>query len=196
MEGASYSLMTHPDPKLAAYVDKIVGYMADAQEDDGYLYTAWTARDKIDEPEKAGCRPVNAKWVEESNSHELYNLGHMYEAAAAHFEATGQKNLPRCFDEECGLARRNIWPRQDGGSARASGNRAGAGEAVSSDGQSKYLELTRYLDRACAASQARIGRSCGASTVRITSRSWNRTKQSGMRCGRSICTRASRTWRR
>ncbi len=94
IEGASYSLMTHPDPRLAAYVDEIVGYMAAAQEDDGYLYTAWTARDKIDNPANIiCCYPKEKKWLEEEMSHELYNLGHMYEAAAAHYEATGEKNF-------------------------------------------------------------------------------------------------------
>lgn len=94
IEGALYSLMTHPDQKLAAYVDSLIALMADAQEEDGYIYTAWTARDKIDDPKKIYCcYPKNAKWVESRMSHELYNLGHMYEAAAAHYEATGQKNF-------------------------------------------------------------------------------------------------------
>jgi DUF1680 family protein len=94
IEGASYSLMTHPDPRLAAYVDEIVGYMAAAQEDDGYLYTTWTAKDKIDNPANIiCCYPKKEKWLEEEMSHELYNLGHMYEAATAHYEATGQKNF-------------------------------------------------------------------------------------------------------
>ena len=92
-EGAAYSLMTHPDAKLDAYLDDLIATLAAAQEDDGYLTTAWTARDKIDVPEKAICRPVNAKWLEESMSHELYNLGHMFEAAAAHYEATGKTNF-------------------------------------------------------------------------------------------------------
>ncbi len=94
IEGASYSLMTHPDSKLSAYVDGIVGDMAAAQEDDGYLETSWTARDKIDNPANIiCCYPKKQKWLEEEMSHELYNLGHMYEAAAAHYEATGEKNF-------------------------------------------------------------------------------------------------------
>jgi len=94
IEGASYSLMTHPDSTLQAYVDKLIGNMAAAQEDDGYLETAWTARDKIDNPANIiCCFPKQQKWLESGMSHELYNLGHMYEAAAAHYEATGQKNF-------------------------------------------------------------------------------------------------------
>lgn len=94
MEGASYSLMTHPNPALQKYLDELANLMADAQEDDGYIYTAWTARDKIDDPKKIYCcYPKNHKWLELEGSHELYNLGHMYEAAAAHYEATGQTNF-------------------------------------------------------------------------------------------------------
>jgi hypothetical protein len=43
LEGAAYSLMTHPDAKLQSYADELIGLMAAAQEDDGYLYTAWTS---------------------------------------------------------------------------------------------------------------------------------------------------------
>ena len=94
IEGASYSLMTHPNAGLQNYVDQLVGYMAAAQEDDGYLETSWTARDKIDNPANIiCCYPKKQKWLESETSHELYNLGHMYEAAVAHYEATGQENF-------------------------------------------------------------------------------------------------------
>jgi DUF1680 family protein len=94
LEGAAYSLMTHPDANLQSYADELIGYMAAAQEDDGYLYTAWTARDKIDNPANITCcYPKRDRWVDSRDSHELYNLGHMYEAAAAHFQATGKRNF-------------------------------------------------------------------------------------------------------
>jgi hypothetical protein len=94
IEGASYSLMTHPDEKLEAYVDELVGIMAAAQEEDGYLYTAWTARDKFDNPANIiCCYPKENKWLESEMSHELYNLGHMYESIAAHHAATGKTNF-------------------------------------------------------------------------------------------------------
>ncbi len=90
MEGAAYSLMTHPDEKLSAYLDELVGWVAAAQEDDGYLYTAWSARDRIAPQQLRCCWPrEDKKWLSEIDSHELYNVGHMYEAAVAHWEATG-----------------------------------------------------------------------------------------------------------
>jgi DUF1680 family protein len=95
MEGAADSLMTHPDAKLAAYLDRLVGWVAAAQEEDGYLYTEWTARDRIAQPNPIKCCiPRNEKkWLSEKDSHELYNMGHMLEAAVAHWEATGEKTF-------------------------------------------------------------------------------------------------------
>ena len=42
IEGASYTLSVHPDPKLDAYVDGMIEKIAAAQEKDGYLYTTRT----------------------------------------------------------------------------------------------------------------------------------------------------------
>ena len=39
IEGASYALSVHPDPKLEAYVDGLIAKIGAAQEPDGYLYT-------------------------------------------------------------------------------------------------------------------------------------------------------------
>jgi DUF1680 family protein len=91
MEGAAYSLMTHPDQKLSKYVDNLIDAVAAAQEDDGYLYTALTARDRIADPTQLRhCYTRDGKrWLSLKDSHELYNVGHMYEAAVAHHEATG-----------------------------------------------------------------------------------------------------------
>ena len=39
IEGASYSLQTHPDPLLERRIDTLIYYIGLAQEPDGYLYT-------------------------------------------------------------------------------------------------------------------------------------------------------------
>lgn len=89
IEGASYSLAVHPDPKLAAYVDSLIVIIGKAQEPDGYLYTARSI-DPIHPQAWAGPE----RWInEQKSSHELYNCGHMYEAAAAHYMATGKRNF-------------------------------------------------------------------------------------------------------
>lgn len=88
LEGAAYALAVKPDPELDTYVDGVIAKIARAQEPDGYLYTARTIAP--DNPmEMAGkTRWSNLQW-----SHELYNLGHLYEAAVAHVEATGKRTL-------------------------------------------------------------------------------------------------------
>jgi DUF1680 family protein len=89
IEGASYSLAVHPDPVLSAYVDALIDTVAAAQEPDGYLYTARTIDSLHPHPWSGPDR-----WVKEHElSHELYNSGHLFEAAAAHYLATGQRNF-------------------------------------------------------------------------------------------------------
>ncbi len=89
IEGASYSLAVHPDPALQAYVDALIDTVGRAQESDGYLYTARTIDSLHPHPWSGPDR-----WVKEHElSHELYNSGHMFEAASAHYLATGQRNF-------------------------------------------------------------------------------------------------------
>jgi len=89
IEAACYSMQLYPDPKLNAYLDSLIGYIATAQESDGYLYTNRTI-DPQNTHEMAGKQ----RWEkEEESSHELYNVGHLYEAAVAHYQATGKRTL-------------------------------------------------------------------------------------------------------
>jgi DUF1680 family protein len=113
IEGASYTLSVHPDPKLDTYVDGLIAKIAAAQEPDGYLYTTRTINPK--EPHRwAGT----ARWVlERDDSHELYNLGHMFEAAVAHHLATGKKTFLAVAIKAADLlvntfgpGKRSTWP--------------------------------------------------------------------------------------
>lgn len=89
IEGASYILQTYPDKKLVQYVDSVLDIIASAQEPDGYLYTSRTQNPKHPH-EWAGDK----RWSKEEDlSHELYNLGHMVEAAIAHYQATGSRKF-------------------------------------------------------------------------------------------------------
>lgn len=87
IEGASYSLAVKFDPKLDAYLDSVITLIAAAQEPDGYLTTCVTNK----------CTRLSGWWGssrwEKINSHELYNSGHLYEAAVAHYKATGKRTL-------------------------------------------------------------------------------------------------------
>ncbi len=84
MEGAAYLLMIKPDPALEKQLDDIIDVIAEAQQDDGYLYVSHIC--EVARPEQMGATPYS--WV--VHSHELYNLGHMYEGAIAYYQATGK----------------------------------------------------------------------------------------------------------
>ncbi|MBE0640295.1 MAG: glycoside hydrolase family 127 protein [Bacteroidales bacterium] len=88
MEGAAYSLSTYPDPKVEAYMDELIAAIAAAQEEDGYLYTARTI-----DPDTIIPYTGEERWSFLQQSHELYNIGHMYEAAVAYYEATGKRSF-------------------------------------------------------------------------------------------------------
>ena len=89
LEGASFTLALQPDPQLDHYLDSVIGLIGAAQENDGYLYTARRLMDSAYSPPGG-----KERWVgEKEGSHELYNVGHLYEAAAAHYLATGKRNL-------------------------------------------------------------------------------------------------------
>jgi len=90
IEGASYCLAIHPDKELEKYIDGIIEKIAAAQEEDGYLCT-W----KTINPDKTPANWVKPgpRWHNLGASHELYNAGHLYEAAYAHYKATGKKNF-------------------------------------------------------------------------------------------------------
>lgn len=113
IEGASYALAVHPDPKLDAYVDSLIAKIAAAQEKDGYLYTTRTIN-----PAKPHPWAGTERWqLEKVDSHELYDMGHLFEAATAHYWATGKRNFldvgVKAADllvATFGPGKRAIWP--------------------------------------------------------------------------------------
>ena len=81
LEAASYTLATHPDPRLREQVDELVQLICGSQQADGYLNSHFT----VVEPEK--------RWTNLRDLHELYCAGHLMEAAVAHHLATGARDL-------------------------------------------------------------------------------------------------------
>mgnify|MGYP000533675282 CR=1 FL=1 len=81
MEGMAYSLATHPDKELEARLEQIIRWMAKGQLPDGYLNTYFIATD------------IKKRWTGMQHAHELYCAGHLFEAAVAHYEATGRKTF-------------------------------------------------------------------------------------------------------
>lgn len=81
LEAAAYSLSTHPDPALDQRLDAVIAKIAAAQQPNGYLNTWFT----VNEPDK--------RWTNLRDQHELYCAGHLFEAAVAHYQATGKRSL-------------------------------------------------------------------------------------------------------
>lgn len=90
IEGASYSLISNPDSKLDAYLDTLISIIKTGQEEDGYLTTWRTINGQ--KPPAQWVQP-GERWHHLAASHELYNSGHMFEAAEAHYRATGKRNF-------------------------------------------------------------------------------------------------------
>jgi DUF1680 family protein len=88
IEAASYSLALVPDPRLSTKLDELIQLIAESQEKDGYLFPARTI-----DPQHPAAGVGPERWIYENGSHELYNSGHLYEAAVAHFDATGKRTL-------------------------------------------------------------------------------------------------------
>ena len=81
LEGASYSLALKADSALEATVDDVIARIGAAQMPDGYLNTYFQLVDP------------QGRWTNLAFCHEMYTAGHMFEAAVAHFEATGKRTL-------------------------------------------------------------------------------------------------------
>ena len=88
MEGAAYLAKLRDDPELEAQFDRIVEGIAAAQESNGYLYPSHTTGVGA-KKNMMGDKPY--EFV--VHSHELYNMGHLYEAAIAYYQSTGKDKL-------------------------------------------------------------------------------------------------------
>jgi hypothetical protein len=141
MEGAAYSLALRPDPGLDQYLDGLIAKIAAAQEPDGYLYTAR----KLMTPEQ--CAKTLAgprRWEFESSSHELYNAGHLYEAAAAHFQATGKRNLLDVAIKNANLLLEVFGPGKRGEVPGHQEIEIGLAKLFRVTGDERYLKLAKF----------------------------------------------------
>lgn len=143
IEGASYVLQTYPDKKLKAYIDSVLDVVAAAQEPDGYLYTARTIN-----PEHPHQWSGKKRWeVEEVLSHELYNLGHMVDAACAHYQATGSDKFLNIAKRYADCVIREVGP--NAGQACVVPGHQIAEMALARlyvlTGEKKYLDEAKFL---------------------------------------------------
>ena len=191
IEGAAYTLALQPDPKLDTYLDDLIAKIAAAQEPDGYLYTARTHSPRED---AAWISSGQTRWSNLGGSHELYNVGHLYEAAVAHFQATGKRSLLDVALKNADLLCETFGP------GKACRNRPATRRSRSAWSSSTAPPATGSIwsrPSSSATSAAAPKRtSCAALTSRTTSRSSSRTKPSATPCAPAISTPAWPTWRR
>ena len=92
IEGASNSLISAPNKELEIVLDSLVNIIKVGQEADGYL-TTWRTINPAEPPAPWVEVKEGKRWEALFMSHELYNAGHLYEAAAVHYKATGKRNF-------------------------------------------------------------------------------------------------------
>lgn len=81
LEAVAYAIANEADNALEKQADELIDLIAAAQDEDGYLNTYFTIKDR------------EKRWTNLLEGHELYCSGHMIEAACAYFEATGKRKL-------------------------------------------------------------------------------------------------------
>jgi DUF1680 family protein len=142
MEAAAYTLRLHPDPALEKALEDLIAVIARAQEPDGYLYTARTADPANPAP---GAGPV--RWSNLRVSHELYNVGHMYEAAVAHFQATGKRSFLAIAEKNAALLLRTFGsgPGQRRGFPGHQEIEIGLAKLYRVTGNRAYLDLAKFF---------------------------------------------------
>src|SRR5690606_26187 len=142
IEGMAYSIQTYPNPELEAQMDTLIYYIEKAQETDGYLMTARTAA----EPGKMHEWMGEKRWEKDPDlSHELYNAGHLYEAAVAHYDATGKRSLLDIAIKNADLLVKDLLR---GGLKYEPGHQIvemALAKLYRATGNKEYLELAQYF---------------------------------------------------
>lgn len=133
MEAAAYSLQHQPNAELEQTIDELVRLIGKAQQDDGYFHTFFTT-------EGAGRR-----WDDMTDGHEMYCAGHLIEAAAAYFDATGKREFMEIMERYVHLIEREFGPeanRSYGGHPEIEIALYRLAEAA---GNSRYCDLADYF---------------------------------------------------
>ncbi len=142
IEGASYSIRMLPNAALEARIDTLITYIQQAQEPDGYLYTARTAGEPGNMHKWVGLQ----RWEWDPDlSHELYNCGHLYEAAVAHYQSTGKRTLLDVAIKNADLLVRDFGP---GKLAYEPGHQIvemGLAKMYRVTGKKEYLDLAKFF---------------------------------------------------
>ena len=113
-------------------LDALIAVIAQAQEDDGYISTAMQLSD-------------DKEYWTNHRDHELYNMGHLLTAAAAHHSITGQRNFLRVAIKLADYLYDLFMPRPPrlAHFGFNPSNTMGAIDLYRATGNAKYLELAQ-----------------------------------------------------
>ena len=100
LEAVAYALEISPDKDLECLADKTIKLIERAQCEDGYLNTYFT------------IKAPSLRWTNLTEGHELYTAGHMMEAAAAYYEATGKTEFLHIMERFADLICRVFGPEE------------------------------------------------------------------------------------
>ena len=135
LEAAAWTLAEGPNPELKTMVDTAISEVADAQRPDGYLNTYFALERE------------NERWTN-FDLHEMYCAGHLFQAAVAHYRATGETSLlnvaVRFADHICDT----FGPEQGGKREAVDGHEEvelGLVELYRTTGEQRYLEQAQYF---------------------------------------------------
>jgi DUF1680 family protein len=140
IEAASYILARTKNPELANIVDKVITAIAAAQEPDGYLFPA-----RAIDAGAAAAQIGPERWMHLNGSFELANAAHLYEAAVAHFAATGSRKLLDVAARHADLVRAVFGPRGRKAVPGHPGIERALAALAAATNRPDYLDLARFF---------------------------------------------------
>jgi len=155
MEAASYTLAWRRDPKLESQIDKLIELYAAAQDDDGYINQMFMLPD--DHPQSPpntekerrgyGADQRFKGTIEQFplGVGQLYSAGHLFEAAAAHYRATGKRNFLDIAVKMADHVHRRFPLDQPIDYADHTQAGIGLVKLYEATGERKYLELANHI---------------------------------------------------
>lgn len=135
MEGTAYSLQVYPETMMHLYLDKLITIMGAAQWEDGYLFTFYSVPQR--QPEKL--------WTNVQSIHEQYCVGHMYEAAVAHYLVTGEKSFLNIATKNADLICSTFNPNKRTDPPGHQEIEIGLCKLYRATGNEKYLNQAKYF---------------------------------------------------